>query len=171
MPFKRCPRCGKEFLARDDSQELCSPSCSGPREDQFEAQAKEDSWWRFPLFFLCCCALAYYLYVNAFDVELFLVKKVPFLRETMANKLASSTPQSLDQLLTGICDRDVEVAKACLDALVKQEKNLPVDDPLVLDLADELRAIFESPEEPIELKRSAVAAMGCIDSPETQSTL
>ncbi len=171
MPFKRCASCGKEFLAQSDSQDICRPDCAGPQTMELEAKRVEGTWWYFPLFFLCCCIATYMIYDNAYDVELFLIRNVSFMRPMMARKLAEAVPDSLDQFIDGVADPSLEVAQACLDALVETEKELPADSEAVLELVDQLRAIYEDPEESMELKKSAIAALGSVKDKESVEVL
>ena len=171
MPFKRCASCGKEFLAHTDSQDICRPDCAGPQVMEMEAKRVEGTWWHFPLFFLCCCIATYIIYDNAYDVELYLIRNVSFMRAPMARKLAEATPDSIEQFIDGVADPDAQVAKACLDALVETGKELPTDNDAVFDLVAEIKAIFEDPNESIELKQSAVAALGAIKDKEVVEIL
>ena len=171
MPFKRCASCGKEFLAHDDSQDICRPDCAGPQVMELEAKRVEGTWWHFPLFFLCCCIATYMIYDNAYDVELYLVRNVSFMREPMARKLAESCPESIQQFIDGVADQNVEVSKACLDALVDTGKELPTDNDAVFDLVAEIKAIYEDPNESVDLKQSAVAALGAINDKEVVDIL
>ncbi len=170
MPFKRCSRCGKDFLADEDSQTLCSTSCSGPKGSEAAQPEKKERWWIFPLFFIFCCILTVFCYVHSFDVELYLVRNLPFMRQLMANKLAKSVPESLDHLIDGIADGDIDVAIVCLESLVENVDSVSPDDPLFQDLVDELKSIYDE-EQDIDLKQAAIAAMGVVQNDEIGAVL
>jgi len=171
VPFKRCSKCGKDFLAKDDAQDLCKPNCPGALVEAFDAKPAEDRWWTFPAFFLGCCVVTYLCYDNAYDVELFLIRNVPFMRESMATKLAQGCPASLDQVVTAVADPDIAVAKSVLLAVAENVVALPNDDPLLPEFVAQLRQIYENPDEDLGLKQAAIAAMGTIRDPDIESVL
>lgn len=171
MPFKRCARCGKDFLAKDDSQDLCSASCTPMRGlDELDATQAPDRWWTFPFFFLAACALTAYCYVYAYDVELFLLRNLSFGRDFMAAKLAAGGSESLGHLMQAIRDPDAEEVRLTLVALGEHGAEIPPDEPLRAELAAELVAIWTQ-EQDGRLRAAALTAMACIPDASLESTL
>jgi hypothetical protein len=84
----------------------------------------------------------------------------------MAKKLAKSMPESFSFVNEGLSDPDIEVAIACLNGLTENIKTIPVDAPETESFVSLLKAIYEDPEEDLELKKASVAALGLVKTPE-----
>ena len=173
MPFRRCQKCGTEFLAKTDDVVLCRPNCSGPKSARVDvvASEKEGSSWMFPVFFLICCAITWYIYDNAYEVELYLIRNVEFVRETMADKLARSMPDSFPFINDGLADVNVEVAVAVLEGLNRNVESISEDVDGIDDFVSVLTAIYEDPQEDVRLKKASITALGTIKRPEVVEIL
>ena len=69
MPFKKCQKCGSEFLAKTDEQVLCRPECQGSRSGRIDviASEAEKSSWGFAIVFILACLGTWYVYENAYN--------------------------------------------------------------------------------------------------------